>query len=656
MAELQTLDIRTVNGMYGAADPRDLSPGFAAYCRDIDIVTEVGAFSPLPADDAKTGTVSGAKSIVQFEDGAKAAYWNGSGISVISNVDSDVLVISSPTVDDNVGSLSATGNQSGSSDGEAVHFGLGGTAATKSLWIGQIAHGQFGGSAPVGVQACAAPLYTDPLSQDVAQSVVENIVTTQAYVRFEEGTKLFYYASLVYDGFQISPPKLIATVELDGLTGTQLGWGSVSFYVRVCTDAGVGDPIEQAVSKRVTAVKVFRGTSVSAQGGIDSDLRLIMELDLTEAGLWAADDDGDNLGKKHIVNDNGADLLRSYEDESGGISYTLDDMVVHYGHSVVADGYHIVADTWQTENLSRPNMLFRSEPYRYDTFDWSRNYLTLPTEPVALAAFLGRVYAFANGKTHIIDPSSFSILDTWEGIGCIHERSVSVNDRGMFFVDNNNIYHHDGSHLNIIGESILRNKYLAGAGWLAADTSYIPTLTYSAKYDSLIVIYRTSAGAATYGLMYHIPSKRWMHLSMPVNGTLGDKIYKSDGTPMVVINSTLYELFGDTTNRSWKFVSHNLNPSLGNQAKFYYARLAVLSGTPSASTLVYYDNDVDYTTGHQWSGVAVDPSNNQVYKGQINQKTGGRWDAVRDFVIELNGSGTEKYDHISITARPNTSR
>ena len=93
-------------------------------------------------------------------------------------------------------------------------------------------------------------------------------------------------------------------------------------------------------------------------------------------------------------------------------------------------------------------------------FNWTAGgrRIKLPNVPTALAAFNGRVFAFDKSNIYTIDPSSFTILDTFEGIGCAGSEAVMVTEFGMCFADINNVYLHDGRNPTPVGNSIQTAK------------------------------------------------------------------------------------------------------------------------------------------------------------------------------------------------------
>ena len=135
-------------------------------------------------------------------------------------------------------------------------------------------------------------------------------------------------------------------------------------------------------------------------------------------------------------------------------------MGIKYGLSTTINGYHIVGNCYHPEERDMQFYLLKSELDRFDMFNWTAGgrRLKLPNIPTALASFNGRLYAFDKHNIYTIDPNTFSILDTYEGIGCSSADSIIVTEYGMCFVDMSNIYVHDGRSPKPVGSAILTSR------------------------------------------------------------------------------------------------------------------------------------------------------------------------------------------------------
>lgn len=448
------------------------------------------------------------------------------------------------------------------------------------------------------------------------------------------------------------------------------GLSKIRFRLIIRTGRTSGsDPI---LNRRVTSVKIYRarGDRTNALGEqIPESPYLVKEIGINDAS-WSAEYTGAatsddfagtaNLYRDLWFTDENIPSIILYEEEAD-ITPSLPNMQLHYGLSCVANSYHIVGQCWNPTLKQIDGWLFRSKPFRYDTFDWVRDYMVLPEKPVAIKSFLGKIYAFSTGNTYVINPGTFDIEDTWQGIGTYSKDSVVVSDRGMFFVDEHNIYQHNGTSLNVIGAAVLENQFNSVAGWRNHDTGYNPLCVYLSKYDSLLVIYNAdpTGDYGVYGLMYHILAEKWTFITFPYGASskkvLGTVVYEPDGEVLVGISNTalkFYRLFAAGTNRPWQFVSQNL-AKLGMKTVFYKLRLGHRGTAPS--TVEVYDNDPDYSASPL--AVSMSAAEDGIEEGTINRRAAATgWDYVRNFVLSITGTGTQTCTELSIIKREITPR
>jgi hypothetical protein len=385
------------------------------------------------------------------------------------------------------------------------------------------------------------------------------------------------------------------------------------------------------------------GWSAAAAGG-----------DATETDLFNKAED---TYRTYTITDDQIDAVDTFSARAGYPS-TLSHMRVHYGLSCSTGSYHIVGKAYVEDLNEVESWLFRSKVYKYDTFDWAKDFLVLPAEPTALAAWAGRVYAFAKGRTFVINPGTFDIEETWEGVGCEQQAGVTVTDRGMFWSDQNNIYWHDGSSLHPIGGPVLRNQVDAEAAWLSRDTTVStsrPVVVYDSRYDAAMFIYMNAAKDALRGLMYHVESKRWCALTFAHTGPAycaaqlptGQAILGADITAGV---PKWYELFGSGSDRSWRWVSPQIT-SYDVAMKYYQIRLGYKSARPT--TIAFYDDDPNFTTPHTinagtWTAVG---SGGKLEEGELTLDGAKTWLTLREFALNIVGSGTQDLTHMIITRR-----
>lgn len=344
-----------------------------------------------------------------------------------------------------------------------------------------------------------------------------------------------------------------------------------------------------------------------------------------------------------------------------GFAPTMEHMQLHYGISCAADARHIVGRCWHPDLKEIESWVFRSQPYKYDTFDWANDYLVLPSTPNALVSWAGRVYAFCRGRTYVIDPTTFDIEDTWEGIGAMHEKGVVITDRGMFWADDNNLYWHDGSRVNIIGTPILKSQYSANIGWLSRKTStsesnrmYDPVAAYDARYD-LVFFFCVGGDSASRAFQFHIGTQRWSTLTFTAAGPFNCAFQMPNGLAAFSAyesgNDQFYKLMSSSSKRAWKWVSAQMG-FFGAKTRLYHVYVGYKTAKP---TVKFYRNDEDYssaTTVSTWS-TGVDSA--EIDKGELTASA-GVWQSFREFALELSGTSGQDVTGLSVIQRQITPR
>ena len=252
------------------------------------------------------------------------------------------------------------------------------------------------------------------------------------------------------------------------------------------------------------------------------------------------------------------------------------------------------------------NYLFRSKAGKPDIVDWVNDFLILPTKPIAVKSFKGRLYAWDSSNTYVINEEGFFIEDVYEGIGILNKEAVVVTDFGMCFADLNNIYLHDGVRANPIGTPILRNhlhrKWRVGyinSVEVALAQNHDIIVFYDAKHHSFVVTTKgfckeicipgieVKTGAR--GFAYNILRQRWdfweiedIHAS--ATGYKGN-VYLSDGFNLFKHKG----LRNDT--RPWEWQSKNLSLEADTLRKVF--KKLKVTGKPSsvenANVVAYVD-------------------------------------------------------------------
>lgn len=630
----EQIQISSFRGFYPAADSRDLPDDAPSYVENVDFVAgEPGSLMGLPQDTEQIAAgFNGGKIVVPIQDGNEYIYHDGTGIS---SLDLSSFTITQESATEAV----ASGDEASlASDGEAVHVGRGAHADNNPRWVGYIDFGQFGGSAPSGIQV-----------EDAELKALNNTETAYGVISISQGTadddgavkahrRYFYTLSAVYDGFQESPLQ----VDFDVDSARQ--FNSVSNnYTHLTVTVKITNFAD--LSPRISAINLYRAET--PDGGSEapaSEYTLVKSIDINDSG-WTTVDTTD---KSISIQD---DYIAGRSFERGtDLPETLEHLQLHYGLSCVSEGFHIVGNVWHPGMKALPTYLFRSKLERFDTFDWSSDYLKLPSEPVALVSFMGQVWAFCEGKIYRISPSGFGIEEEYEGIGAASRRSVVVTDRGMFFASDRNLYWHDGGQIYPIGEPVFKNDEKAAVGYLARDTSIKPVVLYDSTRDLALFCFNGSDDN-NYAWAFHVTSRTWMSVITLSSGSIQGGFVSTDGRPFVIIGGALDEVFASSSNRSWEWRSKEFHDG-GLPFTVYHARIKddPLAAGSNVDLKYIEDGGVTNLEGERTH------KGGSIYEYEVNTGSSGNWTNVRTFQLQLTGDGNDRVKDVTLIQRRRSAR
>ena len=265
--------------------------------------------------------------------------------------------------------------------------------------------------------------------------------------------QVYYKFSFLYDGFQESPLSLnafpIDVEEASSLLRLKLTISSAE-------DLGL--------NSRVTHLNIYRKNNPKEL------YRLVRSVNLSNNKDSWTDEDG-----YKVLNFNDEQRMASYEGING-VPESLTNFTPNYRLSCQLNDFLFVGGIYHPNIEDGDHLLLRSKQGRFSVFDWSNDFLDIPTKPVAMAAFANRIWVFDNNNIFKINPTGLYIEDRTEGIGILNSDSYIVTDMGMFWCDRNNIYKHDGQKINQIGTSILKNH--ANPEW---QLGYVDAVNKSEK-------------------------------------------------------------------------------------------------------------------------------------------------------------------------------
>jgi len=241
-----------------------------------------------------------------------------------------------------------------------------------------------------------------------AFSDIDYLERSDIRVTFEDGDTgeflaadtYFWKFAYMYDEYQESPLSAHFTYTPVNLKHIQL---TIDLYNL------------SILPKRVSHLMVYRAEDSGTTGSTspDSFYRLAkkVKLDTSFALItdgWGVDASGTTAldFRRHVFLDQLNNLGASYEARTL-MPETLETSIVNYALSTQINSQHIVGKCYKTEISDPMNYLFKSKVNNFNQFDWTTDFLRLPTVPTALASFNGRIFVFDENNTYRINPQGF---------------------------------------------------------------------------------------------------------------------------------------------------------------------------------------------------------------------------------------------------------
>lgn len=589
----KVIDLRNFNyGIIKRADPMDIPLQAASDSNNIDGDATEGKLQAIPTANDVTAT----KIIFNAKRGAwiigSDNKWNFVYVSGITVNALQILkdFYGTPANQD----LSVAYNgYSFVVHNQECHIGCGQTNA--SQFVGYLPYGRFSGSAIGWIIA--------KIDLDAPTAVNEAISATPhaGTAAFDSLQEYDYTFSYVYDYTQESP--------------LYSGWSSytpatdgnadyVTIRLTVTTSA--------SVPSRVTGIKIYRrivndvSVSFDAEGynsksvGAKGLYRLMKTYDLTLSTGWTVAGAGYYI---EFVDDNGSTtpIGATYEQETG-IAENITTSNLKYTLNCQCNNYLFASGCSKTGVPDASHMIFRSQAYRYDMFNWSAigTYLKLPTLPTAMVTFNNRVWAFDENNIYVINPDAMIVEETIFGIGCLSQRSVNVTPYGMYWCDEKNAYWHDGQKITPIGEGIKSDLNVSPNTWHGFPINYnyttdaqdkrpIVVFSPAKSYILFIIPYDTGTDVSNVWA-WHVSKKRWdcwRVFTLDCGGTFGaftgknGEVYAADG------NTKLYDCFGGAGWRDFYWTSGELPKEEQGQTTEFYRPIMRNTSTTSAPVITY---------------------------------------------------------------------
>lgn len=375
-------------------------------------------------------------------------------------------------------------------DGEAAFIGLGNGASNKPYWYGYVnAKANMWGDTAVDVAAGWKLEEAEIKPPTVLECTAVSTPTEQGSGDIADGDYYIAY-SFLYDGFQESPLYKVATADWTVSGGCQ--------YLAGNGDLHAGNI--KSKSERITHVNVYMGYDPTGAAG-----EPLLPYRLVDVLKW--DDSRFNTSSVWSIAVYDPFAGPTYE-ENADQSQDLGQSIVHYNvgcthqSRLVVGGCYVPDDT----GYDYTNYVMFSRPLQYGVFDWTKDYVRLPEEPVALVSHNNMIYAFSEVNTYIINTNGIApfLEQTIEGIGCQKEFMPLSTDRGLFHASDSQIYQDlrpIGFPVNNPSDSEFDSVH--AINW-AAETKTFPFVIYD--YNTDCACFFTSTG---YVYAYYLPTQSW---------------------------------------------------------------------------------------------------------------------------------------------------
>jgi len=451
-------------------------------------------------------------------------------------------------------------------------------------------------------------------------------------VEFKAESKVYYKISLTYDGFQESPltdNEWPYTVTADS-KGLEL-------LLRVPNATAL------SINSRVTHINIYRRTN-------KKDLfRLVKSVALN------GKDDVFSITEnmyEHKFNDERTTI--SYEGLNG-VSQTLKHFTPNYALSCQLNDFLFVSKINHPKIDNGSHILLRSKQGKFSMFDWSNDFLDLPMQPKAMAAFANRIFLFDENNTYIVNPEGMYIEEKTEGVGILNSQSVVVTDDGMFFADRNNVYAHNGRNAVPIGDAILYNHSRPEwqIGYLdaikkAESLGYTPRVVYDSIKKSLYVILQgfsevENSLSGSYEnnksriYSFNINTKRWDYYNSP---NINSAIVTNKGDVVLNDGYQLYNYRVDKRNRkafSWEskeFVMGSSNYDKVFKRLYITGELCLLNFNNIDQTSLYEESEESEDWGLPPNPVSTEGTDFEVLNDeyQLNTSNASESDDLKVYV------------------------
>tara|TARA_R100001594_G_scaffold30265_1_gene56564 strand:- start:17705 stop:22834 length:5130 start_codon:yes stop_codon:yes gene_type:complete len=330
---------------------------------------------------------------------------------------------------------------------------------------------------------------------------------------FMQGVPRNFKINYEYDGYQNSPIS-DSVYQYINTTGT----ASNKVHITV--------KIPQDINRRISAVNIWmQGNNRLDNNLFEMEYTHIYHLELQNFKGWVEEKiNGDTYFVNKLTwGENNIAQGQTFKDYAG-FEESYRSTNLDYEISTVANGYLFAANCKGPFIDEGDNVLVRSLQGQYSIFDsnpFKGSTLSFGDSIRALAYFQGSLYVFLLNEIHRINPGLMAREDVLEGFGCSNKDAVVVTEYGMFFADQNHVYHHDGQTVKIISYAV-ENDVNNSLGYRnIVYNNNLFKMYFFPKYSCIAIV---SGASTTDVLTYHILKKRWDSRKLQIADADGDQI------------------------------------------------------------------------------------------------------------------------------------
>lgn len=388
------------------------------------------------------------------------------------------------------------------------------------------------------------------------------------------GKRYYYAVNYVFDNIQQSPLSNIYRVPLTPSDN------QIEVTIKIKDIDGSYD----FNKKRVTAINLFRAEGTPDGLIKDSLFRLVKTFDIKESYPLI-----DNDYYRLICIDDGAagptfEAMAEYDE-------TIASTMVKHTYSTQLAGYRYIAKCYHDILTDAEHIVFRSKLYAYDTFDWTTDVLRVPYVPRAIKGFNNRLFVFFENLIWRVN-ADLQPEEDYQGIGILEDTEPLVTDEGMYWMDANGIYFHNGSVITEISIPIktsYSSSYKSFSDTLATGTQR--TITFCSEKKCVIFSsFNTNAG---YMWIWHPESQQWFFWEhgtvssyYPFAGVKGETFISTTGDFRKMFASSNYE--------AMEFITKKYDLGSSKQKKKWYMVKTRKNGT--VSLLYAYDDSTSFSS------------------------------------------------------------